>query len=174
MKRLTITFAAILITIFAASSFAQNSTPAESVRSFYEFNRKHDRSFTRTALEARKQWFSEDLYKLLLSELKRETLYLKKNPTDKPYFEGLPFDPIDETCAAGSRQLRKQVMIRPDAQDDSVATVRAIFAFPSPCKEPDTTIYTIEVVRAPAGWVIDNVVYEDGSTLVAALKRKDY
>ena len=175
MKKLTITFAVLLITIFSASSFAQNATPVEAVGSFYAFHRKRDRTFSRAGVEAHKQWFSEGLYRLFLYELERERAFLKKNPTDKPYFaDDMPFEPIDETCSAGSRQLHKQLTVKPDAEDKSIATVRAIFAFPSPCKEPDTTIYMIEVVRVPTGWVIDNIVYEDGSTLVAALKRKDY
>ncbi|MEP6947315.1 MAG: hypothetical protein ABJA02_15455 [Acidobacteriota bacterium] len=174
MKNFAVTFAAVFITIFAAPAFAQNATPVEAVRSFYAFHHTHDRSFSRAAIEARKKWFSANLYELFLNELKRENAFLNSNPNEKPYFEDLSVDPIDESCLAGTRQLHKQVTVKPGAEDKSAATVRAIFAFPSPCKDPDTTIYTIEIVRASRGWVIDNVIYEDGSNLVEDLKRKDY
>lgn len=175
MKKLTITSAALFIAIFAASSFAQNGTPVQAVRSFYAFHRKYDSGFSRASVDARRKWFSEDLYKLFLNELVREKAFLREHPNEKPYLaEGLPFEPWDETCSVGSRQFHKRLAFKPEAEDRSIATVHAIFAFPTPCKDPNTIVYTIQVVRVAAGWVIDNVIYDDAINLVPDLKRKDY
>lgn len=155
--------------------FAQNTSPVAAVRSFYVFDRAHSQTFDRKAIDERRKWLSESLYKLFLNELKREKEYLRKNPTDKPYFgDGLPFQPIDETCTSGKRVYHKAISIKPDARDGSFATVNAIFAFPPPCTEPDKTVYNIALIKRGKMWLIDNVIYEGARDLVSDLKRKDY
>ena len=175
MKSLRILFVVVFITIFAVGAFAQTSRPLAVVKSFYAYDHTRSQVFSRQAIEARKPWFSKELYQLFLNELRRESAYLKKNPTDKPYFgDGLPFRPIDETCKAGRRTLHKGLSFKFEAGTGRSATVQAIFAFPSPCKDPDTTIYKIKLVNEKAGWLIDDVLYEDNHGLKQDLKRKDY
>jgi len=158
----------------ALSVFAQTNTPLEAANSFYKYDRSHSQDFSRANIDARKAWFSSDLYSLFLKELKREDAYLKKNPNDKPYFEGLPFQPIDETCKAGRRTLHKALNVLHGTENTKTATVLASFAFPKPCKNPDTTVYTIALVKGKSGWLIDDVRYEDNRSLKADLNRKEY
>ncbi len=161
--------------VFAGHCLAQNGTPVAAAKAFYAYDRAHNSAFTRAAVDARKKWFSTALYNLFLNELKRQNEFLRKHPGEKPYFgEGMPFQPYDELCKAGKTQIHKKLTIRPDSQDTDVATVFAVFAFPPPCKTPDTTTYTIKLVRSAAGWVIDDVVYEEGQSLVQDLNRADY
>src|SRR5262245_25795757 len=71
---------------------AQTNSPVAAVNTFYKYDRLHSQIFNRRNIDARKQWFSPELYALFQYELKREAAYLKKNPSDKPYFgDGLPF-----------------------------------------------------------------------------------
>jgi hypothetical protein len=51
--------------------------------------------------------------------------------------------------------------------------VRLSFAFPSPCKTPDKTEYKMQMVRVGGMWLIDDLIYEEGSTLVKDLNRVD-
>src|SRR5262249_26709163 len=102
--RSRILFIAALTAFFSLPSIAQS--PAATVSAFYQFDRSHSQIFNRRNIDARKRWFSKELYNLFLYELKREDAYLKKNPNDKPYFgDGLPFQPLDETCKAGRQNL---------------------------------------------------------------------
>ena len=70
----------ILITAIATLSFtaiAQQSTPKAAVESFYKFDRSNSQTFNRENIDARKPWFSTELYSLFQTELKREAEYLK-------------------------------------------------------------------------------------------------
>lgn len=167
-------FAPIMFAALALSAFAQTKTPLEAANTFYKYDRAHSQNFSRANIDARRAWFSAELYALLLKELRRETAYLKKNPNDKPYFEGLPFQPIDETCKAGRKNLHKALTVSRGTEDTTTATVLASFAFPKPCKDPDTTVYSIALIKGRIGWLIDDVRYEDNHSLKADLNRKDY
>lgn len=168
-------FVPIVFALFAFSSLAQTNTPVAAANSFYKYDRSHSQTFNRRNIEARKTWFSTELYRLFQYELKREAAYLKNNPTDKPYFgDGLPFQPIDETCKAGRQNLHKSLVVKPAFQKGNRAAVTATFAFPKPCKEPDATTYTIGMIKTKAGWVIDDVNFGEDRTLKEDLKRKDY
>jgi len=170
-----IILAAFFISSVSFTVFAQTKTPVTVVRSFYSFDRAHSQTFNRRNIDARKAWFSAELYSLFRNELRRETAYLKRNPSDKPYFgDGLPFQPIDETCKAGRRELHKSVAVKPAFQKGDRAAVTATFAFPKPCKDRDATTYTIGLVKGNAGWLIDDVNYGDERSLKVDLKRKEY
>lgn len=167
-----------LITIVAAAAAlgsAQSNGPVDAVRSFYALDRNHSKWFTSASIEARKKWFSADLYNLFLNELKREKEFLRRHPGEKTYFaDGLPFRPYDEICNAERQKLHKQLKFDAEAVDARSVTVIVTFAYPPPCKEPDDTVYKLKMIKTPGGWVIDNVVYDADSDLVRDLKRKDY
>ena len=167
-------FVPVVVAVFVLNSFAQTNTPLETVNSFYRYDRSHSQNFTRANIEARRPWLTSDLYSLFQKEFKREDSYLKKHPTDKPYFEGLPFQPIDETCKVGRRMLHKALTVLHGTENAKNATILAQFAFPKPCKAPDNTVYTIALVKVKNGWLIDDVLYEDNRSLKTDLNRKEY
>ena len=163
----------VLTALFALMSMAQS--PATTVSAFYQFDRSHSQIFNRRNVDARKKWFSKELYNLFLYELKRENEYLKKNPTDKPYFgDGLPFQPIDETCKAGRRNLHRTVVVKSADLEGNRAVVTASFPYPKPCKDTDAPTYTIGLIRQGSVWVIDDVNYGDDRALKQDLNRKEY
>ena len=163
----------VLFVCFASSAVAQS--PAVSVKAFYQFDRSHSQVFNRRNIDARKRWFSKELYNLFLNELKREAAYLKKNPTDKPYFgDGLPFQPIDETCTAGRQNLHRTVVVKSADTMRDRAVVTASFPYPKPCKDTDAPTYTIGLVRHGRTWLIDDVNYGEDRTLKQDLNRKEY
>jgi hypothetical protein len=168
-------FAFIAFALLSLTATAQTKSPVAAVNAFYKYDRSHSQIFNRRNIDARKQWFSTELYSLFQYELKREAEYLKKNPTDKPYFgDGLPFQPYDETCKAGGKNLHKTLVVKPSSQEGDRATVTATFAFPKPCQDADNTTYTIGLIKSKGVWVIDDVNYGEDRTLKQDLKRKEY
>ena len=84
--------AAIFVLSLSSSVISQTHTPETDLAAFIKFSRSMRQDFNSRGVESRKQWFSAPLYKLFLNELKRQDEYLKKNPTDMPYFgDGVPF-----------------------------------------------------------------------------------
>ena len=171
--RSKILLAAALIAFFSLISFAQS--PAATITAFYQFDRSHSQIFDRRNIDARKRWFSKGLYNLFLYELKRENEYLKKNPTDKPYFgDGLPFQPYDEICKAAGRNLHRTVVIKPADLTGDRAVVTANFPYPKPCPDKDAPTYTIGLIKQGSVWVIDDINYGEDRTLKQDLQRKEY
>src|SRR5262245_55561808 len=155
----------LIITVSSAFVSAQ-SGPLAAVKAFYAYDQSHSQTFNRRNIDARKRWFSPDLYRLLQYELKREAEYLKKNPTDKPYFgDGLPFQPLQENCIAGSRGVDRKMSLKHDFQTGNRSVVLATFAYPKPCANPDPVVYTIGLVRGKAGWQVDDINYGEDTTL---------
>ena len=166
--------AAIFVLSLSSSVISQTHTPETDLAAFIKFSRSMRQDFNSRGVESRKQWFSAPLYKLFLNELKRQDEYLKKNPTDMPYFgDGVPFQPIDETCEAGKRSYRYSYTVGKDVVSGDSATVPATFAYPAACKIPPI-VYKFKMVRSKAGWLVDDVDYGDGKTLVADLNRNEY
>lgn len=162
--------------ILSAATLAQQTTPKAAVESFYKFDRSHSQTFNRRNLDARKAWFSPELYRLFQSEFRREAAYLKANPTDKPYFgDGFPFQPLDETCRSGRRQFRRSLTIKQEFQRRTHAAATATFAYPRSCRDGgDPVVYTIGLIRSNGRWVIDDVNYGEDTTLKQRLKRTEY
>jgi hypothetical protein len=167
---------AVFVSLVSAAAFGQNASPSAVVGAFYKFDRSHSQTFNRKNIDARKQWFSAGLYALLLNELKRERQYLKQNPTDKPYFgDGLPFQPLDETCKAGRREFRRSLRTKQEFQRGSRAAATATFAYPRSCTDGgDPIVYTIGLIKVKGTWVIDDVNYGEDTTLKQRLRRKEY
>jgi hypothetical protein len=132
--------------------------------------------FNRRSIDARKAWVSPELYRLFQNELRRQAAYLKKNPTDKPYFgDGLPFQPLDETCKAGRREFRRKLVIKQEFQRRTHAAATATFAYPRACTDGgDKIVYTIGLIKVNDRWVIDDLNYGEDTTLKERLKRKEY
>jgi hypothetical protein len=163
------------IAIFSAAAFAQHATPKAAVDSFYKFDRSHSQTFNRRNVEARKAWLSPELYRLFQNELSRQAAYLKQNPTDKPYFgDGFPFQPPDEVCAAGRKQLRRTLIIKQEFQRTKHAAATATFAYPRPCADREKLVYTIGLIKVKGSWVIDDVNYGEDTSLKERLKRTEY
>lgn len=169
---LHVIIAGLLLFSAASAAKAQTGTPKAALEAFYKYDRSHSQTFNRANINARKQWFSTELYTLLINELKRDAEYLKKNPGDKPYFgDGLPFRPLKEECEAGKG---RRLTIKQDFQKGDRAAAIATFAYPKPCKEADPVVYTIGLIKSGSRWVIDDVNYGEDTTVKQRLGRKEY
>ncbi|MBA2736097.1 MAG: hypothetical protein H0U50_04820 [Pyrinomonadaceae bacterium] len=165
----------ILLFIFISTSFlftsnetfAQNRTEksraVEAVKVFYRFHFSHKDAFDERGVSRRRRLFTPKLRQLFDAELKRQKIYLKKYPDNKPYFEGLPFEPI-EFCPndyrVGAAQTTRQT-----------ATAKVNFVYSkSSCDASDGTkiSYKILLSKITGKWLINDVIYDDGSTLTKA------
>lgn len=168
---------AILITLqLSFIAFAQGSTPKAAIDAFYKFDRSHSKVFNRKNIDARRQWFSAELYRLFLNELRREAAYIKKHPDDKPFFgDGLPFQPIDEACNVGGKDLRRGIVVKQEFVRGTRGAVTATFAYPKACTDGgEPVVYTIGVIRSKGIWLIDDINYGEDTTLKQRLRRAAY
>ena len=91
-----------------------------------------------------------------------------------PYFgDGVPFQPIDETCEAGKRSYRYSYTVGKGIVTGDAALVPVTFAYPAACKIPPI-VYKFKVIKSNSGWLVDDVDFGGGKTLVADLNRAEY
>lgn len=163
LKQIKFVLPSIILILLSTGVFAQKQDAAAAVKSFYSFHFSHEDSFNEKEVALRRRFFTAKLQKLFDAELKRQTIYLKKHPTDKPYFEGLSFQPIEfcpKDYRVGAATAKKQT-----------ATVKVNFVYgKSSCAANDGTrlSYKISLAKIGGHWLIDDVIYDDGTTLTEA------
>lgn len=173
LKFIIFSFAAVLFT--ATGFYGQQSTPKAAAISFYKFDRMQSQIFNLKNIDARKRWFSDELYQLFLKELKRESEYLKANPTDKPHFgDGLPFRPLEEVCEVGGKSYKRTISYGRVTIKGEVGNVDVYFKYPKACSIPDI-LYALNMEKEDRRWVISDIRYFTGDTsLVEDLNRREY
>jgi hypothetical protein len=153
----------VCLLLLATNVFAQKQNATAAVREFYRFHFSHKDIFNEREVSLRRRFFTPKLRQLFDAELQRQRLYLQKYPGNKPYFEGLSFQPI-ELC---SNDYSVE-----DAQDKGqTATVKVNFVYgKSSCQANDGTkiFYKLSLQKIGGKWLIDGVVYDDGTTLTGA------
>ncbi len=175
MKRINLLCLAILFAVSSSVAIAQTNTPSATIAAFYKFDKANSQVFNRKNIDARKKWFSSELYALLLNELKREAEYLIANPTDKPHFgDGLPFQPLDETCELNGKSYRRTISYGTVTVKGDIGNVDVHFKYPKSCNIPDV-LYAVNMENEKGRWVISDIGYFPGDTsLVEDLNRKEY
>lgn len=165
----------LLFLAFTSVSSAQKSGPKAAIQSFYVYDGSHSQNFTRKNIDARKKWFSAELYKLFNEEIKREREYLAKNPSDKPHFgDGLPFRPLDEPCEIKSKNYLRRISYGQVTVKGDAGNVDVHFKYPKACNLPDI-LYAVNMEKEKGRWVISDIRYFPGDTsLVEDLNRKEY
>lgn len=164
----------ILITAFAVSVSAQKSGAAETVKSFYVFHNSRSGLFSLHEVNLRRKWFTAELYKLFVNELKREDEFTKKNPTEKPHYgDGFPLQPFSE-CVDGEKVIINTFEVEEISSDASKATVEVKFYSPEKCEKKLIDTYKVELVKVKNSWLINDWIYSDNTRLTDDLKRKDY
>jgi hypothetical protein len=154
----------VCLFIFSAEVFAQKSSEktlaTDAVKTFYHFHFSHNDDFSEKQVALRNKFFTPKLTQLFYTELKRQQNYLKKYPDNKPYFEGLPFQPI-EFCQKDYRVRMAQIKQR-------MAIVKVNFVYgKSSCAAKDGALisYQILLSKIDGKWLIDDIVYENFSKL---------
>ena len=158
-----IIFLSIVVAVFSVNIFAQKQDAASAVKAFYKFHFSHENIFNRKQVELRRSFFTPRLRQLFDAELKRQKIYTKKHPTDKSYFDGFSFEPIEfcpKDYSIGTSQMNQQS-----------ATVKVNFVYgKSSCSANDGTkiFYKVALQKIGEKWLIDDVIYDDESDLISA------
>lgn len=162
------------IALLSLTAIAQQHRPRAAVQSFYRFDGSNSQVFNRKNIDARRGWFENSLYELLVKELDREREFLKANKGDKPHFgDGLPFRPLNERCIANGGTPGYTSSVGEANEVGETATVPVTFAYPKECNLP-STVYNVKLIAVKAMWLIVDVEYPSGESLVADLKRASY
>ena len=134
------------------------SSAASAVRSFYTFHLAHKKDFTAANVRLRRQWLTPEFYGLFLGELKRQAEYSKAHPDEAPEFEGDPFTDSQEypdsfrvgTVITNGNRAKATITF-----DWSAKTSRGA----------DSRNLTVEMIKAGAVWLINDILASDGSSL---------
>ena len=163
-KFLLFTLISISLLFVSNRVFAQNRTEnsrvAQVVKNFYRFHLSHDGIFNEREVSRRHRFFTPRLRQLFNAELKRAGIYNKKYPDNKPYFDVLPFQPIEfcqKDYRVGTAQTTRQT-----------ATAKVNFIYSkSSCEANDGTriSYRFLLSKVAGKWLINDVIYDNGSTL---------
>ena len=166
-------FVAFFVLMASSITLSQNLGPTETVRAFYKYSNARSSIFNKRHIELRKQWYTPDLHKFFLAELKETEELLKQHPTDKPpYGDGLTFRPLDEPCDENGKHYRRyQTITRTDIQKLR-SYVDVTFAYPKACTtDTESIVYRVSLRRINGKWLIDDWTYPDGSTLTRDMGR---
>lgn len=136
-----------------------------TVRSFYTFHLAHNKNFTVRNVQQRKRWLTPELYGLLLKELKQQAADSKTHPDEAPYFEGDPF--TDSQEYPDSYRVGKAEV----SGDAAKVTVTLLWSART-SRGRDKRDILVEMTRSAAGWVISDIINNEGSRLSDELKRE--
>jgi hypothetical protein len=164
----------VLVQVCALSAMSQMRDPAATVAAFYRFSDARSDIFNRRHIESRKQWYTTRLYNAFWRQLREDREYLKNNPTDKPFFgDGLDFEPLHESCEAAGRSYKWKRSFGKAEVKGSTARVDVTFAYPPVCKiEP--TRYRMKLQKVSGRWLVDDLIYPDGATLIGDMNSHRY
>ena len=155
--------------LFLTATFAYSQTPQVTVRAFYAYSNSHSSTFNLRHIESRKQWYTPELYKALRKQLSDDAALPKD---EKPLFgDGLTFRPLDEPCQVGERSYKRVQSVGRTEIIKSTAIVDVTFAYPKACVPAiEPILYQVNLKRVGGKWLIDDLTYDDGSTLRGSMK----
>ena len=164
-----ISIAVILSVGVQAPAKVQSASPQDAalraVRSFYAFHLAHNKGFTVRSVQLRKRFLTGEFYGLLLKELKRQAAETKAHPDEVPNFDGDPFTDSQEypdSYRAGKAETNG---------DLSKVTVTLLWSART-SRGRDKRDIVVEVTKSGAGWLINDIINNEGSRLRDELKRE--
>ena len=164
-------FIALLLLACAAPILPQTRGPADTVRAFYKFSNARSPVFDRSHIESRQRWYTPELYRLFLEELREQTDFLKQHPDEKPFFgDGLDFQPLNEPCKANGKNYQRSQSISRSEAGKNRAYVDVKFAYPGVCTE-EPIYYRVNLRKLGGRWLIDDWTYSDGTTLTQEMRK---
>ena len=148
---------------------AQTASPQDAatraVRSFYAYHLAHNKDFTVRNVQLRKRFLTAQLYGLLREELKRQAADSKTHPNEAPYFEGDPL--TDSQEYPDSFRVGKAEV----SGDLAKVTVTLLWSART-SRGRDKRDIVVEVAKSGAGWLINDIINNEGSRLRDELKRE--
>jgi hypothetical protein len=170
-SRLVVLIGLLITVVFLLGrpGLAQTPKPedaaARSVRGFYTYHLAHNKDFTVRNIQLRKRWLTPELYNLLIKELKRQAAESKAHPDEAPDYEGDPL--TDSQEYPDSFRVVKSEMV------GDVAKVTVTMQWSArTSRGVDKRDITVEATKGATGWLINDIVNNQGSSLREDLKKK--
>ena len=162
-QRIILWLVATSLVLVPVTSFGQkpanNGSDAKAaVKAFYAFHFQHKFDYSLPGLKLRHRWLDENLYRLLVAELKKPV-----KPDEVPDLDGDPF--------TNSQEYPNGFRVGKSEQDGKLATVDVIFFWKDKKKVLDTKRVKVQLAKSAEGWKIANVIAEGGDDLIKFLKR---
>ena len=147
---------ALLLLFVPASAFAADAqqTPRAVVQQLFADHFMHDMGFTQASVARKRNWLSPSLNQEIAAYMRRP------QPKDEPpVINGDPFTNTQEYPSAF--QVGEPIT---EAGKTNVPVVMTI--------GPERRTVKAQVARQGMGWLIDDLIYEDGSTFRALLREQ--
>lgn len=147
---------ALLLLFVPASAFAADAqqTPRATVQQLFTDHFAHDMGFTMASVGRKRNWLTPGLNQEIAAYFRRPM------PKDEPpVINGDPFTNTQEYPSAF--RVGDAVV---EAGKTNVPVVMTI--------GPDRRTVRAQVIRQGSGWLVDDLIYEDGSTFRALLKEQ--
>ena len=152
--RLLFAMLLLLMPVSVAAADNAQQTPRATVQQLFADHFMHDMGFTRDTVARKRNWLTPGLNQEI------DTYFRQPFPADEPPpINGDPFTNTQEYPSAF--QVGDAVM---DAGKANVPVVMTI--------GPARRTVRAQVVRQGSGWLVDDLIYEDGSTFRTLLKEK--
>src|SRR5215470_17738345 len=159
----------LILLVVGNVTLAQTPKPEDAasraVRTFFTYHLAHNKDFTVGNIQLRKRWLTPELYNLLLKELKRQAAESKAHPDEAPDYEGDPLTDSQEypdSYHVGKAEMAGDVAKVTVTLQWSARTSRGV----------DKRDITVEATKGATGWLINDIINNQGSRLREDLKKK--
>jgi hypothetical protein len=167
-KPISVIGIAVLLTVCVpvglARQVASSRAATGAVRSFYTFHLARNKDFNFRNIKLRKRWLTAELHQMLLDELKHQAEERKTHPDEAPHFEGDPLTDSQEPPDA-FRVGKAEV-----SEGLAKVTVTLLWSARS-SRGRDKRDIVIELTKSGSGWLINDIINNQGSRLRDELKR---
>jgi hypothetical protein len=165
-RRTTLIATLLLLAQPLASAGVRGQQPsaASAVNSFYRFHLSHNMDFSARNIQLRRRWLTPEFYQLLLNKIKQQAAYSKAHPDEVPDYDGDPF--TDSQEYPDSFRVGKQVM---DGERAKVTVT--LFWSARTTRGRDKRDIVVEAVPGPTGWLINDIINSEGSSLRDEFKK---
>ena len=166
-RRRTILITALFLSLQSlagAGVRGQQPSAASAVNSFYRFHLSHNMDFRARNIQLRRRWLTSEFYQLLLDKIKRQAAYSKAHPDEVPDFDGDPF--TDSQEYPDSFRVGKPVM-----EGDRAKVTVTLFWSARTSRGRDKRDIVVEAVQGPTGWLINDIINSEGSSLRDEFKK---
>ena len=148
-----------------AGGQAPTSDPAaRAVRAFYTYHLAHKKDFNVRNIQLRKRFLSAELYDLLMKQLKKQAAEAKAHPDEAPEYEGDPL--TDSQEYPDSFRVGKSEV----SGDTAKVSVTLLWSART-SRGKDKRDIVVEVTKVGAGWLIKDIINNEGKRLTDDLKK---
>ena len=147
---------ALLLLVIPAGVLPSNAqqVPRVIVQQLFADHFMHDMAFTPASVARKRTWLTPDLNQQIRIYFQRPA-----KPDEVPVINGDPF--------TNTQEYPSRFAVGEPVQDASKASVPVVMTI-----GPTRRTVQVQLVRQGSGWLIDDLVYEDGATFRALLKEQ--